>query len=218
MSPLWAQEMGQVNNPRYDERKIITYGFSLGYHTTAYRLKYSDFFVTPAMDSVHSITPKKRPGFTLGFIVNFKLAQYLDARITPTVSFAEYLLEYNIIGSNTVKALVESTGVEFPMLLKYKSQRWGNSRMYFVGGITPTIEAAGRSKLEEDKNRLQIEKFNANLEIGFGFDLYFPLFKFSPEVRFAYGLKNVLSPVLNDFSVGLKELRTKTLTFYFHFQ
>jgi len=210
--------MGQVNNPRYDERRVVTYGFSLGYHSTAYRLKYSDFFVTPAMDSVHSITPKSRPGFTLGFIVNFKLAQYLDARITPTVSFAEYVLEYNIIGSDKVTALVESTGVEFPILLKYKSQRWGNSRMYFVGGITPIIEASSRSKLEEDKNRLQVEKFNANLEIGFGYDLYFPLFKFSPEVRFAYGLVNVLSPVSNDFSVGLKDLRTKTLTFYFHFQ
>ena len=213
-----AQSDTEMFNPRYDERKIITYGFSLGFQTTAYQLKYSDFFVDPAMDSVHSILPKKRPGFKLGFIVNFKLAQFLDVRITPTVSFAEYILEYNYVGGEQFTELVESTGVEFPVLFKYKSQRRNNLRMYLVGGITPIIEAAGKSSLEEDLTRLQIEKFNANLELGFGLDMYYPLFKFSPEVRFAYGLVNILSPIANDKSAGIDELRTKTLSFYFHFQ
>ena len=214
----FAQSDSEMFNPRYDERKVITYGFSLGFQTTSYKLKYSDFFVDPAMDSVHSILPKKRPGFKLGFIVNFKLAQFLDLRITPTVSFAEYILEYNFVGGEQFTELVESTGVEFPILFKYKSQRRNNLRMYLIGGITPIIEAAGKSSLEEDLTRLQIEKFNANLELGFGLDMYYPLFKFSPEVRFAYGLVNVLSPLENDKSAGIDELRTKTLSFYFHFQ
>jgi outer membrane protein with beta-barrel domain len=213
-----AQSTGGIYNPRYDERKIVTYGFSLGFQSTSYRLKYSDFFLDPAMDSVHSILPKKRPGFKLGFIVNFKLAEYLDLRITPTVSFAEYILEYNFVGGNQFTELVESTGVEFPVLFKYKSQRRNNLRMYLVGGITPIIEASGKSGLDEDLGRLQIEKFNANLEVGFGLDMYYPLFKFSPEVRFAYGLVNVLSPVINAKSIGIDDLRTKTLSIYFHFQ
>jgi Outer membrane protein beta-barrel domain len=214
----FAQSSGDMYNPRYDERKIVTYGFSLGFQSASYRLKYSDFFVDPAMDSVHSILPKKRPGFKLGFIVNFKLAEYLDLRITPTVSFAEYILEYNFVGGDQFTELVESTGVEFPVLFKYKSQRRNNLRMYLVGGITPIIEASGKSGLEEDLNRLQVEKFNANLEVGFGLDMYYPLFKFSPEVRFAYGLVNVLSPVTNAKSIGIDDLRTKTLSIFFHFQ
>ena len=213
-----AQSSSGINNPRYDDRKVITYGFTLGFQTASYQLKYSDFFLDPAMDSVHSILPKKRPGFKLGFIVNFRVAQFLDLRITPTVSFAEYILEYNFVGGDQFTELVESTGVEFPILFKYKSQRRNNIRMYIVGGVTPIIEAAGKSGLEEDLNRLQLEKFNANLELGFGLDMYYPLFKFSPEVRFAYGLVNVLSPVDNIKSIGIDELRTKTLSFYFHFQ
>ena len=39
-----AQSDTEMFNPRYDERKIITYGFTLGFQTTAYQLKYSDFF------------------------------------------------------------------------------------------------------------------------------------------------------------------------------
>lgn len=214
-----AQSSQEIFNPRYDERKIVTYGFTLGAHSTSFQIKYSDYFTTPAMDSVHSILPRKRPGFKLGFIINFKLAQFLDVRVTPTVAFAEYVLDYNRVGGTKVTELVESTGVEFPILFKYKSQRRNNIRMYLVGGVTPIIEAAGRSGLEEDvQNRLQLETFNANLEIGFGLDMYYPLFKFSPEVRFAYGLRNLLSPVINNRSIGLEDLRTKTLSFYFHFQ
>ena len=213
-----AQADQEVFNPRYDERKIVTYGFSLAAHTASFKLKYSDYFTNPAMDSVHSIMPRNRPGFKLGFIVNFKLAQFLDARITPTVSFSEYVLEYNFVGGEQFNELVESTGVEFPLLFKYKSQRRNNLRMYVIGGATPVIEAAGRSKLEEDLNRLQLDKVNVNLEIGFGFDMYYPLFKFSPEVRFAYGMVNLLTDSINDKNIGLRDLRTKTLTFYFHFQ
>lgn len=213
-----AQTNQEVFNPRYDERKIVTYGFSLAAHTASFKLKYSDYFTTPAMDSVHSIMPRWRPGFKLGFIVNFKLAQFLDARITPTVAFSEYVLEYNITGADQKIELVESTGVEFPLLFKYKSQRRNNMRMYVVGGATPIIEAAGRSNLEEDRNRLQLDRVNVNLEVGLGLDMYYPLFKFSPEVRFAYGMVNLLTETINDKNIGLSDLRTKTLTFYFHFQ
>jgi hypothetical protein len=213
-----AQSGVDVVNPRYDERKVVTYGFSLGFRTVSYRMKYSDLFVTPSMDSVHSIMPRKTPGFSLGFIVNFKLLEFLDVRVTPTVAFAEYHVQFNYVGANSVDKFIESTSVEFPLLLKYKSQRRKNTRMYLVGGLNSVIEAASRSKLAEDKNKFQIEQFNLAMEIGFGFDLYFPLFKFSPEVRFSYGLLNVLSPVKNELSAGIDEFKTKAVSFYFHFQ
>ncbi|MEN8247577.1 MAG: porin family protein [Bacteroidota bacterium] len=215
---LYAQVVEEVFNPRYDERKTVTYGFSLAVHSASYTLKYSDYFVSPDMDSVHSILPRKSPGFKLGFIVNFKLAQFLDVRVTPTVAFSEYKLEYNYVGGEQYVELVESTGVEFPLLLKYKSQRRNNTRMYIIGGITPVIEASGRSNLEEDMGRLQVDKWNTQVELGFGFDLYYPLFKFSPEIRFAYGLTDVLGPTINNKSIGLDQLKTKSLTLYFHFQ
>ena len=209
---------GGVINPRYDERKTVTYGFTLGYRTVSYRMRYSDYFTTPDMDSVHSIQPRKSPGFSLGFIVNFRIAEYLDARITPTVAFSEYHVNYNYVGANTVDNFVESTAVEFPVLLKYKSQRRKNTRLYLVGGVNPIIEAASRSKLEEDLDKFQINQFNLALDFGFGFDLYFPLFKFSPELRFSYGVLDVLSPTKNDLSIGIDEFKTKAVSLYLHFQ
>ncbi|MCF6359869.1 MAG: PorT family protein [Cyclobacteriaceae bacterium] len=207
----------EVNNPRYDERRIITYGFSFGFHTSSLRLKYSDYFTTPAMDSVHSIVPLKRPGFSLGFIVNFKLAPFFDARITPKVTFSEYDLQYNYVGRGSSVETIESVGVDFPILFKYKSQRRDNIRMYIIGGITPSIEAAGKTELDEDQNLLQLERVNFMADFGFGFDLYYPLFKFSPEIRFSFGLVDIVGSN-NDFTAGIKELKNKTVSIYFHFQ
>ncbi len=208
---------GEVNNPRYDERRLVTYGFSFGFHTASLRLKYSDYFTTPAMDSVHSIIPLKRPGFSLGFIVNFRLTPFFDARITPKVTFSEYNLQYNYVGRASSIETIESVGVDFPILLKYKSQRRDNIRMYIIGGITTSIEAAGKTELAEDQSLLQLENLNFMAEVGFGFDLYYPLFKFSPEIRFAFGLVDVVGSN-NDFTAGISDLRNKTVSIYFHFQ
>lgn len=211
------QFSGEINNPRYDERRLVTYGFSFGAHTASLRLKYSDYFTVPAMDSVHSIVPLKKPGFSLGFIVNFRLAPFFDARLTPKVTFSEYALQYNYIGRDASIETIESVGVDFPILLKYKSQRRDNIRMYVLGGITTSIEAAGKTELAEDEGLLQLNGVNIMADFGFGFDLYYPLFKFSPEIRFAFGLVDVVGSN-NDFTAGIKELKTKTVSIYFHFQ
>src|SRR5688500_9235904 len=65
------------NNPNYDERKL-SYGFLIGLHTTAYQIKYADRFVTPDMDMLYSVEPGWSAGFSLGFIVNYRITDLLD--------------------------------------------------------------------------------------------------------------------------------------------
>jgi hypothetical protein len=209
----WARR----NNPNYDGRKI-TYGFLIGLHTTAYQIKYSDSIVSPGFDSLHSVIPYWRPGFSLGFIVNYRLSEFLDLRLTPEVAFYEHKLRYNYVDGTFVEELVETTMVEFPLLLKYKSMRRGNVRMYMIGGFKPGIEASGKKEVENTSTQLEIKNINLNLEAGIGFDLYFPLFKFSPEVRFSRGLVNVLDNTKNDFGQPLKRVNTNTITVYLLFQ
>jgi len=214
---LTAQDRKEIHNPNYDNQRILTYGFSLGFHVSAFQLNYSDAFVN-VLDSVHSIQPTPSIGFSLGFIINARLAEYLDVRLTPKVGFYEYHLEYNYLNATQKVEVEESTVVELPVLVKYKSVRRQNSRMYIVGGLTPAFEASGTSDLEENKELLQIKRFNLSAEVGFGLDLYYPLFKFSPELRFSKGLINMLSDQKNDLSVGIDRLNTSVIAFYLHFQ
>lgn len=205
----------QRNNPNYDQKKL-TYGFLLALHSSSYKTKYSDAFVTQGFDTVYSVNPMWTSGFTLGFIVNYRLTDYLDMRLTPQVAFYENKVRYLYTNETYADASVESTIVEFPVLFKYKSERRGNIRMYMVGGVKPGIQASG--KKEQTRQELEIKSTNISLEAGFGFDLYYPLFKFSPEVRFSHGLIDVLGNRTNEFGQPLQRVSTNMVTVYFLFQ
>ena len=212
-----AQKMRWVerNNPNYDNKKL-TYGFLIGLHTSIYRINYADDFVSQQFDTLHSVNPTWTSGFSLGFIVNYRLSEFVDLRLTPEVSFYEYKVRYQFTNESFEDALVESTMVEFPVLLKYKSERRGNIRMYMIGGVKPGIEASG--KKDKTKAELEVKSMNLSLEAGFGFDLYYPLFKFSPEIRFSHGIVDVLDNRNNDFGLPLRRVNTNTITVYFLFQ
>lgn len=206
------------NNPNYDNR-TLSYGFLIGLHTTAYQAKYADSFVTQRFDSVYSIEPGWSPGFSLGFIVNYRITDLLDFRVTPKVAFYEHTLRYRYTDETpTEEMLVETTMVELPLLLKYKSERRGNIRMYMVGGVKPGLEASGKKKVENASETLGITGTNLSLEAGFGFDLYYPLFKFSPEIRFSRGMVNILENTTNRYGEPLRRLNTNTITLYLLFQ
>jgi hypothetical protein len=209
----WARQ----NNPNYDER-LISYGFMIGLHTTAYQVTYSDQFVTAPFDTVHSVMPEFSPGFSLGFLVNYRVNEFLDLRLMPKAGFYTHKLRYTYTDETTRLQFVETTHVEFPILLKYKSMRRGNVRMYMIGGVTPGFELSGKNDIQSSSATLDIRKNNLQLEAGLGFDFYFPLFKFSQEIRFARGISNMLGPDTSIYSDPLQRLNTNTVAVYFIFQ
>jgi hypothetical protein len=206
------------NNPNYDEKKL-TYGFLIGLHSSAYQIKYSDRFVTQEFDTLFAVEPKWSPGFALGFIMNYKVADLLDLRLTPTVAFYEHRLLYRYTDNEVNREhLVETTMVELPLLLKFKSERRDNLRMYMIGGVKPAIEASGKKKLENTTSTLEVTGGNLSLDVGFGLDIYYPLFKFSPELRFSRGMQNILDNTTNIYGQPLQRVNTNTVTLYLIFQ
>lgn len=207
----------EKNNPNYDNRKL-SYGFLIGIHSSILQIEYSDLFVTPAFDTVSAVLPSWSQGFSLGFIVNYRLTEFLDLRLTPEVAFYEHKIRYQFTNDPPVDEAVENTIVEFPILLKYKSERRGNIRMYMIGGVKPGIEASGKKNVDQTKPTLELKETHVNLEAGFGFDLYYPLFKFSPEIRFSRGIVNMLGNTTNEFGQPLQRVNTNTITLYLLFQ
>ncbi len=209
----WARQ----HNPNYDERKF-SYGFSIGLHTSSYQLNYSDKFVSKAYDTVSSIQPQFLPGFSLGFLVNYRINDLLDLRVMPKAGFYSHRLTYFFTNRTTQYQLVETTLVEFPILLKFKSVRRGNVRMYMIGGITPAFEASGKNDIGNATGTIPILRRNVSLEAGMGFDFYFPLFKFSPEIRFSRGIVNMLGDDSNFYKDPISRLNTSTIAVYLIFQ
>jgi hypothetical protein len=158
------------------------------------------------------------PGFSLGFLVNYRINEFLDFRLMPKAGFYTHKLRYTYTDETTDIQLVETTHVEFPLLLKYKSMRRGNVRMYMIGGITPGFELSGKNDIQGSNASIDIKRSNVQVEGGIGFDFYFPLFKFSQEIRFARGLVNMLGSDPSVYSDPLDRLNTNTIAVYFIFQ
>ena len=89
--------------------------------------------------------------------------------------------------------------------------------MVFFGG-PPGFEASGKKNIDNTTASLEVKNFSTNLDIGFGFDLYYPLFKFSPELRFSKGVTNLLANRTNAFGQPLTHVNTNTITLYLLFQ
>ena len=210
------------NNPTdnliHYEDQWIHYGFLIGIHSSKYMTRYSDYFTSPAMDTVHSIIPGNLGGFKLGFVINMRVSKYLDFRMLPTVGFYENDLSYRFTNGTTQRELKDATMVELPLLFKYKSARRGNLAMYMVAGINPSFEAAGKGDEEDVGQKLELRNWNLAIDVGVGLDMYFAYFKFSPEIRYSYGLRNMLTDDPNDFSIGLDRLTTQNLGIFVTFE
>lgn len=210
-----AQFSSTDNLPNYDDKQMH-YGFTIGLNATRFKYTLSDYYL--ASDSFQSITAKRVPGFSLGFVVSYRLNDFFDLRLLPTVAFYERDLIFKGMKSGLeTPEVTESTFIELPLVVKYKSQRRRNLRMYMVGGIKPGIEV-GAKKKDKRASELRTQNFDFSIDYGFGFDIYYPLFKFSPEIRFSHGILNMLNNDPNAYSQSLNMLLTHTVSLYFHFE
>jgi hypothetical protein len=214
----------QHNLPHHDGKRLH-YGLYLGIHNARFRVQHSDSLVRQmAAGSPTRVNPKFFPGFGGGLVLNIRANDYMDVRFLPGVGFYSRVVEFsdlpqspNQTESLTVEQEVGSLFVELPLLLKYKSQRRGNTRMYFVGGVKPGFDLTSKRKNAEESGLRTIER-DLTIDYGVGLDLYYPFFKFSPELRFSHGLMNVKMPDYNPFSNSIRRLSTHTVTLYFFFE
>ena len=210
-----AEKRKVINLPNFDEKRMH-FGFYLALNYATYRIKRSDFMAAHP-DSIKSVSPIGSAGFTLGFIFNVKLADYVDLRLVPGVGFYERTIAYQFANSKPLNQVLESTMAEFPLLLKLKSERRGNTRMYFLIGGKYSL-ASGLRRKDKKPDELRAINNDISLEYGFGFDIYYEYFKLSPEIRFSHGLLQATSNDPNKYANALNRVSTHTVTVSFHFQ
>ncbi|WP_020604123.1 outer membrane beta-barrel protein [Spirosoma spitsbergense] len=200
---------------RYDD-KTIHYGFFFAMPVTRFSVTYSPAFLTA--DSARRIYSPNRPAFRVGFVVNTFLDDRFDLRLTPSVSLFSREVQYDYPGGTSKTETRESTWIDFPLLLKYKSERRNNSRMYLLAGGTFSIESNVRKKELTGASKLSTGTMDFAIEYGIGFEQFFEFFKFAPELRFSHGLVNLYNPGTNAASVGISRLTSHSVTLYLNFE
>jgi hypothetical protein len=212
--------------------KDLSFGFTFQYVSTDYKIVkdpdwrnpsfYQDENGNPVTDVPNSISSKASQGFGIGFITRYSLTDHLEARVTPTLVFADRLLTYNYDNSDPIEKQLQTTVAEFPLLLKLKSDRLGNFRGYLIGGVKYShLIAAKKNAVSTDP----LDKLVTNVggygsyEAGIGCDFYFEYFKFSPELKISNSFGNVLTPDNNNpFARPIDKLFLHTLTFNLYFE
>lgn len=213
------------NLPNYDN-KTLHYGFFIAINNASLKVKHSPYFNNQLHSSLPDdsvmlgIEPSATMGFTTGFILNVRLHEHFDFRLLPTVSFYQRQMDFRFKDGKKIPQLNQSTYsyLELPLLFKYKSVRRGNTRMYMIGGIKPAIEIGVKREELDPTEFMRTTTSDFSIEYGFGFDFYYPMFKFSPEIRFSHGLQDIKEQDSNRYSRSVNKLSTHTVTVYLNFE
>jgi hypothetical protein len=220
MAQSGASNKPTINLPNYDD-KTLHYGFVLALNYATFTLKPSSTFYQ-LNDTLRRVNPIGVGGFTLGFILNARLQDHFDFRVTPQVGFYQRGVEYSFYNKKTGSIdkdlqTVEATFVELPLLVKFKSQRRNNFRMYVIGGVKPSLSTSNKNK-DQRPDKLRFNSYDFAIDYGLGCDIYFPLFKLSPEIRFSNGLANMKAKDNNLYANTIQNLRTNTITLMLNFE
>ncbi|MEW5676922.1 porin family protein [Flavobacterium enshiense] len=175
-----------VNLENFDKQRVH-WGYYLGFNTYDFKFDY--------IDVDKDIEVQTTTGFNVGLIGNLRLMEYIDLRFEPGLYYAQRNLIYpNIEDQFDRRREVKSTYIHFPLLLKFSSKRIGNFRPYLVGGYSQSMNLGSNSKAKDDNydERFRMKKMTSNYEVGFGVDLYFEYFKFSPSIRGVFGIDDEL--------------------------
>ena len=219
------------------DEKDIHFGFTFQILSSEYKVlkrpdwrdPYYDLTQVPAGEPLHnglrSISSEEKTGYGLGFVVNKRVSEHADLRLTPTLVFSNRILNYQFMDPEPIKQQeVQATIVDFPLGFKLKSDRRKNFRAYMIGGLKYSMDITSAKKRSNDGRTalemlLQNKKNFVSYEAGLGLDLYFEYFKMSPEIKYSSTFNSILERDNNNpYSTPLNKLMLRHVTFSLFFE
>jgi len=238
----FGQKSWILNMPQYDQ-DLFHFGFVLGADLSYVTIRpiadlathnfdstyLPDILPLPDSAKVLSIISNPSLGFVISIVSDMRMGDNFNLRFIPSLSFGDRDIVYNIetfrkesVSMLVVTKRVPSTYVNFPLEVKFKSDRYNNFRAYLMGGAQYTLDLASQAKKREQRNAAEkIVKFNANdvyIETGVGFDFYNEWFKLSLELKMMYGLFDVLKRENNIYTNSIQSLKSKIFQFSVTFE
>ena len=229
-----AQTDRRVQNKPYIDLRPLHFGILIGTHLQDIEFENVGPHMMADPDGVESEqyvlceADKWNPGFSVGVLAELRLSSNFSLRFTPTMHFGGKHLTFVNMKQQDAQGRpiqqtqdMKNTYVSLPFDIKFAAPRWNNHRPYIMAGINPMINLTG-----SDQDPILLKRYNTMLEIGLGCDFYLPFFKLIPELKFCFGLGDVLDKNhINDLrdanlrayagSVSSAQSKMFVLTFYF---
>ena len=221
----------KVKNQPYADLKWFHLGFHVGLH--AQDLILTNTGVATNGETWYAEIPSYSPGFSVGVIGDMYLNPYFNLRFTPTIHFGDKKFVFRRPEMEGVEGTdenplvsmystsVRSNYLTFPLDVKYSAFRVNNYRPYLIGGIYGAFDL-GRKK----GNPILLKGTDFGVEFGIGCDIYLPFFKLCPELKFSFGLVDLLEkdrgdltdPELIKYPNSLSKATSRMITLTFNFE
>jgi hypothetical protein len=215
-----AQTRRVMNRPYLDQRRFH-YGFLAGLNLQDIELQQNGYKDANG-NQWFAEAPNFEPGFSVGILGEFFLTKHLALRVIPTMHFGTKNMTYrNTKNNDRQYQSIKSTYISLPIDIKFSAERFNNYRPYAMVGVNPMLDLTVKRQ-----QQLLLKKFDCYLEAGFGCDFYWPWFKFIPEIKFCYGLLNIIDKNRDDmtdasqliFSESIDKGRSKMIVFTLYFE
>ena len=209
-----------MNRPYLDQR-FLHYGFFIGLNMMDMELKNNGYIDPETGQQWYTDVDNYQPGFTVGVLGELRLNKTFSLRVQPAIHFGQKHVSFHeqVSGRDSTQN-IKSTYLSIPVGVKIAAPRYNNFRPYVTTSVAPGIDLTTR------KNRaLLTERFDCFIEIGAGCDIYLPFFKLIPELKFCFGLRDIITHKRTDLTdatmmkftnaIDSGHAKMIVLTFYF---
>lgn len=220
MATAAMSQARKVQRLPYVDQRQWHYGFFLGLHTQDLKLWNSG--LANSGEEWYVDTPDYSPGFTVGVLGELYLTRHFALRIQPSIAFGDKKVVFKEQQQGeTYSQDVKSVYALLPVDLKFSAERFNNHRPYIVVGVMPAYDFV--------KTKSKPVKLNAPdcyLEVGLGCDFYLKNFKLIPELKFSFGLTDVLTrnrpdlaePEMKKYAQTMTKARSRMISLLFYFE
>ena len=221
---LWSQTTvkGRENIPSFDKRQYH-FGFLLSYNQSSFFIDYNPDFTFS--DSLLGIDNVPQAGFNLALLASYNPVKNLNFRFVPGLSFQERGLNYRFLNADgTTETFLKRTSsvwLEFPLLLKMRTNRVNNFAAYALFGGKIGFDMQSQKDVSNQVAGdivVKLQSRDMSIDAGGGFDFFLPYFKFGIELKTAIGLQNVLIQENNQFTSPIESLKTRTFVLSLTFE
>lgn len=216
----FAQTRKVQHRPYIDQRRIH-YGFLVGMHVQDLEF-INNGFITEEGQTWFADIAEYSPGFSVGVLAEYYLHEHLALRAIPTLHFGDKTVIFREQESGERhRQSMKSVYIALPINIKFAAERFNNYRPYIVGGVSPILDLG-----QKRQKALKLKTFDCYMELGVGCDFYLPFFKLIPELKFSFGLANLLEKDRKDltdkslykFTQSLDGVSSKMITFTLYFE
>lgn len=202
----YGQKRKVMNRPYIDTRRWH-YGFNIGLHDQGLNIVGNGYISPETGEQWIAQCDRQNLGLSVGVLGSLKLSNWCDLRINPGLNFGSKHIQYvNQADGSHQSQDMKSTYLALPVDLKFGAPRFNNYRPYILAGAMAQYDLTASKHTQ-----LRCKPMQTYLEVGLGCDVYMPFFKLIPELKFCFGLGNMLQKRRTDITDPTQHIFTESV-------